>query len=119
MLYDIHDDSPLEENVDCIISLLVLGTASRDLEDFKNIIRKLASELKGPGSTVILSLITGESEDYIVVGKTYPALNISRELALQALSDAGFICMNVTEHALPTSKDGDQEMCLLFISAKI
>ena len=64
LCYDIHDDLPVEETFDCIICLLVLGIASRDLSDFQQNLCQIASILRGPGSTAIIASVNNESEFY-------------------------------------------------------
>ena len=75
LCYDIHDDLPVEETFDCVICLLALDAASRDLSDFQQNLRKIASILRGPGSTVIITSVHTEIDFYIYAGKKYPLFN--------------------------------------------
>ena len=117
LCYDIHDELPVEEPFDCVICLLVLDTASRNLSDFEANLCKIASVLRGPGSTLIIVLINNESQFYTLAGKKYPSFNIESEMALSCLAKAEITCTNTSEHM--ASYEAGPIRKFLFVSAKL
>ena len=117
LCYDIHDELPVEETFNCVICLLVLETASRDLSDFQRNLCQIASILRGPGSTLIIALIRRYNDFYTFAGKMYPKFNVEGDTVQRCLSKAGFICMNTSQHEAYYEEGLIEKF--VFVSAKL
>ncbi|XP_075451568.1 indolethylamine N-methyltransferase-like [Ascaphus truei] len=101
---DFTKDNPLEPVVlpqmDCLLSILVLQVVSKDLQDFCNNLKKLASMLKTGGHMLLLA--TYNCSCYMIGAHKFFSLSFEEEFIRESFCDAGFIIENL--ETLPTKK---------------
>ncbi|XP_073513498.1 indolethylamine N-methyltransferase-like [Phyllobates terribilis] len=74
---------------DCLLCIWALDTLSKDHEDFRNNLRKMAALLKTGGHMAFFGAIN--AKQYNVGEKTYPVLGYDEEFLRRALEDVGFV----------------------------
>ncbi|MEE6513000.1 hypothetical protein FKM82_020418 [Ascaphus truei] len=101
---DFTKDNPLEPVVlpqmDCLLSILVLQVVSKDLQDFCNNLKKLASMLKTGGHMLLVA--TYNCSCYMIGAHKFFSLSFEEEFIRESVCDAGFIIENL--ETLPTKK---------------
>ena len=93
---DIVSDEPLGGKYgvyDCVMAILCLEAASKDLETYTKAMKNLVSLAK-PGGSIVLGGVLGGSF-YVNAGNRFPSLPVSPEIVHETAEKAGCVVLEI------------------------
>ena len=118
---DITQDPPIEkgydQEYDVVMSSLCLEVASQTLEEYKQGMCKLAALVKPGGSLIIYSMEEYCGPEFYIIGDLrFKILNVSLDVAVEAMRDAGVTDISVQKiRDAPQTVEGSYVMSFMFL----